>query len=191
VEQADLLRRVITVLDELQVPYMIVGSWASSAYGEPRLTQDIDIVVDLKLERVNSLCEAFPAPEYYVSREAAAEAVRLKRPFNVLHPGSGVKIDFVVARKDPWGQSQMLRRQEVQVLPGQKGYLACPEDVIIGKMRYYRQGGSEKHLRDIAGILKIMGEDVDRGYIAQWAEELNLTEVWETVLRRLEERENG
>lgn len=188
-EQADVLRRVIDVLEELGVPYMVVGSLASGAYGEPRLTQDIDIVADLKEEHIAPLCEGFPPPEFYLSPDAAWQAVRRRSQFNIIHPSSGNKIDLLLPRRDAWGLSQLGRRQRVRVLADREGFMARPEDVIIAKMDYYRQGGSEKHLRDITGILKAGHAPVDRDYIARWAEELCLTEIWQAVVRRLEERE--
>jgi len=187
VEQSDLLRRTIDVLEELDIVYVLVGSLASSAYGEPRLTQDIDIVVDLGSAQVSSLCAKFPLQDYYVSPEAAKEAVLGGGQFNVIHPSSGNKIDFMVARRDPWGRSQMARRRKVTVLPDLEGYVAAPDDIIIGKMLYYREGGSEKHLRDITGILAVSGEEVDRDYVTEWADELGLARIW----RRVQERVDG
>ncbi len=184
-EQPELLTYVIDVLEDLRIPYMVVGSVASGAYGEPRLTNDIDIVVDLRPELVRRLCAAFPPGEFYVSDDAATEAVQRCSQFNVIHPTSGNKVDFMVARPDAWGRTQLSRRRRVRLLPDRDGYAARPEDVIISKMDYYREGGSEKHLRDIAGILKVSDDDVDREYVARWAEQLGLTEVWQAVLRRL------
>jgi hypothetical protein len=155
------------------------------AYGEHRLTADIDVVVVLTAQQADALCAAFPMPDYYVSREAAQEAVRLRRQFNVIHPASGMKIDFILARADAWGTSQLARRQRVQILPGLTGCVAAPEDIIISKMLYYKQGGSEKHLRDITGILKESADKVDRAYVARWAEELGLKEIWDAILQRL------
>ena len=74
----------------------------------------------------------------------------------------------------------------MRILPDTEGYTASPEDIIISKMKYYRQGGSEKHLRDITGIVKVSGKDVDFKYIANWAEKLELSEIWEAILRRVE-----
>ena len=79
----------------------------------------------------------------------------------------------------------MQRRQKVRILPDRDGYVARPEDIILGKMQYYRQGGAEKHLRDIAGILKVLDENVDRAYVARWSEKLGLTKIWNAILRRL------
>ena len=186
-EQIDLLRRAIVVLEDLGITYMVVGSVASSAYGEPRRTQDIDVVVDLRPDQVKPLCAAFAGDDYYVDSATAMEAVRRGSQFNCIHSGSGTKIDFMIARKDAWGRMQLSRRQKVHLLPERDGYVARPEDIIIAKMQYYRQGGSEKHLRDITGVLKISGEKVDRAYIARWAEQLGVTEIWQAILRRLGE----
>lgn len=186
-DQAELLREVIEVLERLGVPYLLVGSIASGVYGEPRLTQDIDVVVDLRPGQVPALCEAFPSPDYYVSREAALQAVHQPGQFNVIHPTSGNKIDFMVAGSGAWDRQQFVRRRRVEVLPHRQGFLAAPEDVILAKMQYYREGGSEKHLRDITGILKVSGEMVDRDYVARWAGELGVTEIWQAILRRVGE----
>jgi len=187
VEQIDLLRRVIEVLEAQNITYMIVGSIASGAHGEPRFTRDIDIVVALPPRQVGPLCDAFPPDEYYVSRDAALEAVRRRGQFNVIHPASGNKIDFMLARNDPWSRTQLSRRWKMHVLTDREAAVAAPEDVIISKMASYREGGSEKHLRDITGILKVSGDDVDRAYVAHWADELGLTTIWRAILRRLGE----
>lgn len=184
-EQGELLRHLVDILEEQRIVYLLVGSLASSVYGEPRLTHDIDVVVDLRSDQVARLCRAFPAPEYDVSDKAAQEAVALGGQFNVIHPASGNKIDFLIARRDAWGHSQVSRRRREQILPGRNGYTAAPEDVILGKLWYYREGGSEKHLRDIAAMLQVSGDQIDTGYIDQWTRQLALTEEWHAVLDRL------
>jgi len=186
VEQVDLLRRVVAVLEGMEVPYMLVGAYAAAAYGEPRLTYDIDIVVELRPEQALTLCAAFPPPEYYVSPEAAQEAVRARRQFNVIHPESGMKVAFILARTDAWGKTQMERRERTRILPDCEGYVARPEDVIVGKLLYYRQGGSEKHLRDITGILTTSGPEIDKAYIEHWAEKFDASDIWESILHRLD-----
>ncbi|MGH7178383.1 MAG: hypothetical protein ACREJC_13475, partial [Tepidisphaeraceae bacterium] len=157
-DQADLLTHAIDVLETVAVPYMVVGSIASGAYGEPRMTQDIDIVIQPTPAQLNQLCAAFPPPDFYVSIEAAQTALQQSGQFNVLDPSSGGKIDFMIARTDPWGREQISRRQRIQVQPGREGFAARPEDLIISKLLYYQEGGSEKHLRDITGMLKISGD---------------------------------
>ena len=183
-DQADLLRYAIRVLEESGITYMVVGSFSSSSYGEPRLTQDIDIVVQLADEQMDRLCAAFPQGEFYVSPEEVSRAVRDEDQFNVIHPASGTKVDFIIARTDPWGREQLRRRRRVLLFPDLEGYVASPDDTIIGKMLSYLEGGSEKHLRDITGILKVSADELDWNYIARWADELGLSEIWQAVLKR-------
>jgi hypothetical protein len=185
VEQVDLLSRAIEVLEQLGVTYMVVGSYASGSYGEPRMTQDIDIVVDLQLSQVPALCAAFPPPEFYASQDAALEALRHRSMFNVLHADTGTKIDFIIPKDREHSREELARRHRVQLIPGREGFAARPEDVIIGKMGYYAEGGSEKHLRDIAGMLKISGGEIDKAYILEWARRLKLLDVWQAAQDRI------
>jgi hypothetical protein len=185
VEQSDLLRLTVKNLERLNIPYAIVGSFASSVWGESRLTQDIDIVVALRPEHVASICSAFPGPEFYVSRTAAVEAVARAGQFNVIHPSSGNKIDFLVAGHTDWAIAQLHRSKCVALFPDQDAQVAAPEDVILGKLVYYREGGSEKHLRDIAGMLKFSGGMIDRAYVGQFAQRLGVADMWEAVLNSL------
>jgi hypothetical protein len=185
VEQNELLCRVVEILEEQNITYLLVGSLASSVYGEPRLTRDIDVVVELRLDQVARLCAAFPSSDYYVSQQAAQEAVASGGQFNVIHPASGNKIDFMIARQDAWGRSQIARRRREEILPGRPGYAAAPEDVIVGKLWYYQEGGSEKHLRDIVAMLQVSGDEIDKEYVGHWAQQLGLMEEWRAVLDRL------
>ncbi len=183
-EQAELLAYVVRALDERAIPYLIVGSIASMAYGEPRLTRDIDIVVDLRPEHVECLCAAFPADEFYVSLPAARQAVARRHQFNVIHPTSGNKIDFMIARSDAWGREQ-LARAKLELQPGTVASVAAPEDVILSKLLYYREGHSDKHLRDVAAMLQVSGDEIDRSYVARWAKELGVSDIWQAILDRL------
>lgn len=116
------------------IPYTLVGSFASIAYGEPRVTLDINIVLDLQDSQISAFCSAFPAPEFYLSEEAVRDALQARLQFKVWHPASGNKIDFILPRSDEWGQLQLQRRQKLQLLPDCAGFSARPEDVIIGKL---------------------------------------------------------
>jgi len=189
VEQPELLAFTIDALERLGITYMVVGSIASGAYGEPRLTQDIDIVIEINPAQIQALCNAFPTADFYVSIDAARGA--LKQPggqFNVIHPESGNKVDFMIARTDAWGREQIARRRRLRVIAEKEMFAARPEDLIISKMLYYQEGGSEKHLRDITGILKVSGDAVDRAYVKKWAVELDLMQIWNSILNRIEPR---
>jgi hypothetical protein len=184
VEQHELVRFITTTLDRLSIPYMVVGSFASSAYGEARFTQDIDIVIEIDSGQLDALLNALPAEEFYVSREAALAAIRSAGQFNVIHPDSGNKVDFMIARRDAWGEEQLRRRVKLELLSGLEAYVARPEDVIISKMLYYQEGGSDKHLRDITGMLALSGDQIDRSYVGSWASQLGLEDVWKLILQR-------
>lgn len=189
-EQGEVMQFAASVLDELQIEYAVVGSFASMAYGEVRLTRDIDIVVSIPTQLCASFCLKFPAPEWYLSESAVREALRQRRSFNVLHPSSGNKLDFMVSSDDEWGQFQMSRRQSMPILPGLEVQVAHPEDVILGKLRYYQEGGSDKHLRDIVGMLEISGEDIDLQRLEVWAEKLSVIDVWNEVASKWRERQD-
>ncbi|MCI0379640.1 MAG: hypothetical protein L0215_18690 [Gemmataceae bacterium] len=171
--------------ERLGIPYRVTGSMATIAYGEPRFTNDIDVVVRLQLEQVNALCAAFPQPEFYLSKEAAGQAVRGRHQFNILHPESGLKIDVIIASDSAFDDSRFSRGQRLKTAAEQHAWFASPEDVILKKLIYFREGGSEKHLRDIAGVLKVQGEKLDRDYIALWVGQLNVETEWHQALARL------
>ncbi len=184
-DQADLLRLVVTVLERLRVPYLVTGSTATIYYGEPRFTNDIDIVVQLPAARVADFCRLFPPAEFYLDEASVRDAVAASGQFNVIHPGSGLKVDFIIPPDTPFERSRFGRVVRARPESDFEATFAAPEDVIVKKLEYYAAGGSEKHLRDITGILKTSGARVDRDYIAQWAAQLGVTQVWEAVLARL------
>lgn len=165
---------------------MLVGSLVSGMYGQARLTHDIDVVVDLRVDQVTTLCQSFPRPDFYVSIPAATDAANRGGQFNVIHPRSANKVDFMIARKDAWGQIQLARRRQESVLPDLIGYVASAEDVILGKLIYYHEGEHDKHLRDIVTMLQVSGERIDRDYVLHWATTLGLVEHWTKVLNQVQ-----
>lgn len=181
-EPPELLRHTAQVLERLAVPYLVTGSTATIAYGEPRFTNDIDIVAALRLDQVEPFCQAFPPPEFYCSIDAGRDAVQRCFQFNIIQPGSGLKVDVMIPADTPFNRSRLGRGIRLQVKDDLTVCFASPEDVILKKLEYYRKGGSDKHLRDIAGVLKIRGARLERDYIALWAERLGLAELWRQVL---------
>jgi hypothetical protein len=182
VRQVEFLKYALDVLARLDIPYAVIGSYASSAWGEPRMTRDIDIVIELNRSQIESFCSEFPDSSFYVSPSAVQEAIKLQSQFNVIHPASGNKIDFMIATSGAPSDDQLKRRQLIEFAPTVKGYVAAPDDVILGKLIYYREGGSEKHLRDIKGILKVSGSSLDREYLDRRAAELGVADFWQTIL---------
>ena len=184
-ELAELLRRVSGAFEALGIPYFVTGSMATIAYGEPRFTRDIDVVVRLRKSDIGRLRLEFPEEEFYLSAGAADEAIEHAGQFNILHPGSGLKIDVMVADSSEFNDSRFGRSRKLPIGGSSTAAFASPEDVIIKKLEYFRAGESDKHLRDIAGVVKVMGDDLDHGYIKVWSQRLGLTSLWQQVLDRV------
>ncbi len=179
------MRHTIDAFETLQVPYAVVGSMASGVWGEPRMTLDIDVVARFG-NNVEQFCKRFPDDQFYVSVPAAEDAVRRGGQFNVIDNLSGQKIDVMTLADTPWSQGQLSRRRQVQLIEDVEGYVAAPEDVILGKLLYYRDGGSDKHLRDIRGIFAASSEIIDHTYLEHWVVELGLAEAWGDACEWLE-----
>ena len=187
-EQLEVLEFAIRTLESQQIPYMLVGSYASMVYGEVRLTRDIDILVDLTPKQVPAFAEAFRANEdFFLYEPAILTAVQQRTPFNIIHTSSGNKIDFMLPRTDAYGRDEFSRRHRAFITPALEGYTARPENVILGKLWYYSLGESEKHLRDITGILRVSPDKIDIAYIEQWAVEIGVLESWRLLQSRLEQ----
>ena len=181
---SELLSKLVGVLDAQRVPYLITGSTASIAYGEPRMTIDIDVVVDLPFEKVSAFCAAFPAPGFYSSEPSALEAARKRTQFNIIHPASGLKVDVIFSKDTEFDRTRLLRAVRVPLGTVPNVSLASAEDVILKKLQFFQQGGADKHIRDIAGVLKIRGPKLERAYIDAWAQRLGVQQEWELAQRR-------
>ncbi len=184
-EQSDLLKRLVNTLDSLGIPYLITGSMASTAYGEPRFTNDIDVVVAMSLAQAPAFCGSFPAPEFYCALDAVEQAVRQGFQFNILHPASGLKVDVIVATDSAFDRSRLAHGVRLPAGADFDATFAAAEDVIVKKLQYFQEGGSEKHLRDIVGMLKVQGARIDRAYVNTWIAQLGLQAEWQLVETRL------
>ena len=182
-EQYDLLRQIVRILDDLGIKYFVTGSVASIYFGQPRFTNDIDIVTDLSMSHATAICRAFPLPEFYVSEEAIREAITMRRQFNIIQSSTGFKADVIIPPKTAFDRLCLKRAMRVSPDPDFEAMLGSPEDIILKKMESFKEGESDKHLRDITGMLRVQGDKVDRAYVRQWAERLGLTDIWRTILR--------
>jgi hypothetical protein len=179
--EADLSLLFVRPLNRLGVRYIISGSVAAILYGEPRLTHDVDFVVFLRSEDIQLLQEAFPSPAFYVPPAAviASEVAREQRGhFNLIHSDTGFKADFYTSGRDElhaWA-FRNARKLEFQ---GEAVVVAPPEYVIIRKLEYSREGGSEKHLRDIRAMLAVSGDQIDRPELDEWIKRRGLATEWQ------------
>jgi hypothetical protein len=181
-DQSDLLAHLCQQFDRVGAPYLITGSQATIAYGEPRFTNDIDVVTDLSLSQIEGFCAGFPTPEYYVSLPAAREAVASRGMFNIIHPESGLKIDVVISKGTAFDGLQLKRGIKISLSSQCHANFISPEDIILKKMEWHRMGGGGRHLRDIAGVMRIQGDKLDRTYISEQAEKLSVHDIWQALL---------
>jgi hypothetical protein len=170
------LRAIVTALDLAGIGHMIVGSIASTYYGPPRTTQDIDIVVDIEPASFERFLDELDQERYYVPVENARAAVAAKDQFNVIDLESAWKLDLISRKEDPFAREQFARRRPVTI-DDTAVYLASPEDTILAKLIWARLGGSERQRRDVAGVLDALRGRLDEPYLDRWADELGVREV--------------
>lgn len=157
--------------------YMIVGSFAAAYYGEPRLTNDVDIVIEIPPEKVALLSKTFPEDAYYLPPDEILLAeIAAKGQFNIIHQHTSWKIDFVICKDSPHSIAEFKRKSQRTIATNLSAYLVTPEDLIIKKLEYYRLGGSEKHIRDITSIL--IRTSTDETYLTKWITTLKLQDEW-------------
>jgi len=177
VNLAALLVGTIARLERAGVPYMITGSVASSYHGEPRATRDLDIVIDPDPVGITRLVGELEADGLYVDAGAARRALDDRTQFNAIEAATGWKIDFLVRRDRPFSRAEFGRRIRANLL-GTAAWLASPEDTIIAKLEWSTASGSDRQLGDVAAMLDIGGESLDRAYIDRWVAGLGLHAAW-------------
>ncbi len=173
-----LLRAIVGMLDAIGIPYMVVGSFASTAYGEPRSTHDLDFVIDPSPEQLDKLIAALDPERYYVDRDVARDALRRRAMFNVIDIATAWKLDLVIRKARPFSIEELRRRQVTKIL-GIGVSTATPEDTIIAKLEWAKQGASDRQLEDVAGILRVRGPELDVVHIERWVAELELADQWQ------------
>jgi hypothetical protein len=179
--QPKLLKKVLTLLDENHIDYMITGSLASSMQGEPRATHDVDILVDITHSVIPFLVNTFTPPEYYISGSAIEDAILHKSMFNLLDTTEGDKVDFWILTDDPFDQSRFAGKYE-EKMSGLSMKVSRPEDTILMKLRWANlSGGSEKQFTDALRVYEVQFGNLDLNYIESWTERLQVKELWERL----------
>lgn len=175
-----LLATIVAILDELEIPHMVVGSFASTLHGEPRTTQDLDLVIDPTPQQLDQLVTGLDPDAFYVDPEVAREALRRRAMFNVIEIGTGWKLDLIIRKARPFSIEELRRRQVITML-GTEVATATAEDTIIAKLEWAKLGSSERQLEDVAGIVRVRSGSLDLRYLERWVRELGLEELWQRV----------
>ena len=181
------LKLILEALEAADVEYLIGGAIAEWAWGEPRATQDLDIVINLPIEAVGKFSKELEKRDMLVPADIILDAMMEERadiPLNAIHMYSGLKADLYLMREgDALRQSAFQRRVKVDYGPPiGEVYVHSPEDLILYKLMYLGLSGQPKHARDIAAILRAKKNQLDFGYIEEWVTRLGLGSVWREML---------
>lgn len=176
---------VVKALEENKIGYYVVGALASSAFGIPRATLDVDIVADIKLNQA-SILENRLKKEFYVDVDMIRKATARHSSFNLIHLETMFKVDVFILKGDPFSRGVFSRRLHRVVSEdlSQKLYFASPEDIILSKLEWYKSGNevADRQWSDILGIIKVQGNKLDIGYMEIWAERLSVAKLLEKAL---------
>jgi hypothetical protein len=176
--EAEVLHAVVLELEKDEVPYMVVGSFASGLWGRPRATHDADLVVALDPESAMQLSGRL-ADRFYADAEFMVSAVHKRSMFNVIHHEWGFKVDVWMLQADDYAQVAFVRRRREPFFgaDGFDAFVAAPEDTIISKLRWYQQTTWERDFLDALGVYELQEPELDQAYLDGWAMELKLAEL--------------
>lgn len=183
----DLISLFIIPLKRAKVEYMVTGSVAAMLYGEPRMTHDIDLIVELNLEQIAGLLDSFPEQEYYRPPKEVI-GIELARPqrghFNLIHQKTGYKADVYLQGSDALQKWGMKNRKNIVV--GECEIRIAPaEYIILRKIEYYRESGYQKHIHDVEGMLRISGKEISLTIIEEWVKKLSLEKEWAVIIKKI------
>lgn len=180
-KREDFLARLVDALEHVGIPYMVTGSFASSAHGRPRSTEDIDVVIAPTEDQLRAFIALFPSNAYYADEQDALEALQYGSQFNIIDFASSWKADLIIRKEREFSRHEFHRR-ELHSIQDLRIFVTTAEDVLIAKLEWAQLGGSDRQLEDVAGIIERQGVDLDRGYVERWVAELGLNEQWQKAL---------
>lgn len=178
-EELDVLKTAITRLDKAKIPYMITGSIACNFYSIPRMTRDIDMIIEIKLSDTKKVYELFK-DDFYIGEEEVTTAVREQGMFNIIHNEAIVKVDFIVRKNSEYRRLEFNRRKYFD-FEGMKIAIVSPEDLIISKLFWAKESRSEMQINDVKNLIASV-EQIDYNYIKKWVKELGIENIFNEVL---------
>ena len=173
-----LLVKVAEILDSLNISYLVTGGIAVLIWGRPRFTADIDLVVEVKAQDLAKLQKALKnmSPQGYIELDAMKEAIKNQGEFNFIDAGTGIKVDFWILTDSLLDKARFKRRKIKNIL-NKDIYFTSPEDLILIKLKWYKESESSRQREDVESILKIT-ENLDKSYIEEMAQNIDLLDVW-------------
>lgn len=173
---------VTALLEKLDVDYFLTGSLASASYGATRSTLDADLVARLQAAHIAPFVSALE-DDFYVVASMLEGAIERRSSFNILHNQTMLKVDIFVSQDDGFSAKQFERcvKRTLDDAHSQTVYMSTPEDVILSKLRWFRQGNevSEQQWRDVIGIMGTLKQQLDEDYLTTWAANLNVSDLLE------------
>lgn len=178
-----LLASIAKILTRLKIPYIVTGGIGVLIWGRPRFTADIDIVIELKQEKVKDLVKALQKLKQggYIDEKVVKEAILHQGEFNFIDNESGVKVDFWVLQDNEFDNSRFSRKISKKIF-GQNIFITAPEDLILIKLKWYKESYSDKQIEDVKSILKISGDKLDKKYLKEWAKKIGVGDELNKVL---------
>jgi hypothetical protein len=178
IEPLAVLRQVLAAFEALGVAYAVGGSWASSLYGEARMTRDADVSAEPFPGKERALAAHF-GDEYYLSVDAIKQANRDRSTFNIIHTPTAFKVDVFVLKDAPFSRSFMARRTVAADPAGNPLVWISPEDILLMKLEWYRLGNevSDRQWSDVLGVLRTQAGRLDGAYLDRWAEDLGVFDL--------------
>lgn len=178
--ELDVLKIIINRLESANIPYMLSGSVAANFYTIPRMTRDIDIVVQVQAPDAERIYSLFSG-EFYVNKDMIRNAVIERSMFNIIHNEGVVKVDFIVRKDSEYRKLEFERRRSI-LFEGTKISIVSAEDLIISKLYWAKDSMSEMQIRDVKNLLKTVS-GIDSGYMAKWINTLGLEDIYKEVIK--------
>jgi hypothetical protein len=179
--ETDVIKKIIKDIEKAKIPYLISGGFAVNVWGRIRTTHDLDVIIAITSKDIKALKKIFVPDEFYFSEEAAKDAVLSKGTFNVIHHETGLKIDFWILQDDIFGKSQIRRRVRTKFL-GQPIYFISPEDLILIKLKWYKESESDRHFFDALSVYQTQ-KRLNKKYLKKWSELLNVSQIFNKLIK--------
>ena len=179
--QKDFLQRLVEMLDKSSIPYMLSGSICSGFHGQPRSTNDADIVIDPSNEQLISVISCLGS-DYYVSKDAAMQALNDNSMFNIIGVQTGWKADLIIRKKRAYSKQEFSRRINTTLM-GMSLWVVSPEDSILSKLEWSKGRESQIQFKDALGVIMVQWDNLDFDYLQKWAKELQIEDLLERLMK--------